>query len=99
MQQVTQENWGSVAEKDTAVLQFSAPWCGPCKHQAQVLDEMATSNANAFFGKVDIEEATDLADTFKVMSVPTIVFLKHGKESKRLVGFQSKQKLQDAMAV
>ena len=98
MQQVTQDNWNSVAEKDTVILQFSAPWCGPCKNQSQVLDEIATTNINAFFGKVDIEEENDIASTFKVMSVPTIVFLKNGKESKRFVGFQSKQKIQEAMS-
>ena len=98
MQQVTQDNWNSIIEKELAVIQFSAPWCGPCKSQAQVLDEVSTSNNSLFFGKIDIEEASDLADSFKVRSVPTIVFLRKGKESNRLVGFQTKQKVQAAIS-
>jgi thioredoxin 1 len=98
MQQVNQENWVSVVNTDSAVLQFSAQWCGPCRQQAQILNEVETSNSQTFFGKIDIEESFNIADTFKVQSVPTIIFLKNGKESKRLVGFQNKQKLQEAMS-
>lgn len=98
MQQVNHENWNSVVARDTAVLQFSAPWCGPCKNQTAIIDEVSGTKDNVFFGKVDIEQEMDIANDFKVLSVPTLVVLKNGKEQKRLVGFQSRQKLVEMLS-
>jgi thioredoxin 1 len=76
------------------LVDFGATWCGPCKALEPVLAELA----NEYAGKVviarcDIEEAPQTAQKFGVFSVPTVVFLKDGKEIHRFVGAERKDKI------
>ncbi len=77
-----------------AVVDFWATWCGPCKMLGPTIEELADElEGQAVVGKVDVDENRDLASQFGVMSIPTVVFFKDGKEVSRLVGVQSKEKL------
>lgn len=64
------------------ILKFYATWCGPCKHQAEILKQLEGVEVES----VDIEENDDLVDKYKIMSVPTVIILKEGKEIIRHVG-------------
>ena len=69
------------------VVDFWATWCGPCKRLAPVIEALSQDyDGKAIIGKCDVEENEDLAMRFGVRSVPTIVFLKDGKEVDRVVG-------------
>ncbi len=77
-----------------AVVDFWATWCGPCKMLGPTIEELADElEGQAVVGKVDVDENRELASQFGVMSIPTVVFFKDGKEVTRLVGVQSKEKL------
>ena len=82
-----------VLKNDKAILvDFWATWCGPCMRQAPALEEL--SNAGYEIGKIDVDECPELAGAFGVMSIPTLILFKDGKEQTRLVGLQSKDRLE-----
>ena len=77
----------------TALVDFYADWCGPCKMLAPLIEELAGELTDVKAGKVNVDENQDLAAEFGVMSIPTVVALRDGKEVQRTVGFTSKAKL------
>jgi len=84
--------------KEPVLVDFFAPWCGPCRAMTPVVEQLATDNAgNAKVGKIDIDKNPNLADTFQVTSIPTIIVYKDGKVVDRMVGVQSKKQLQAAL--
>lgn len=83
------------ASKEKPVLvDFFAEWCGPCKIQGPVVDEVAEEIGDkASVGKLNTEEASQTASEYKVMSIPTIILFKDGEAKETLVGLQSKESL------
>lgn len=80
--------------KEPVLLDFWADWCGPCRMLSPVIDEVADAVAGkAKVGKVNVDEETDLASKFKIMSIPTLVVIRDGKVVSQTVGGQSKQAL------
>ncbi len=76
------------------VVDFYATWCGPCKRLSPILDELAGPLTNRItFLKVDVDQSPGLAQRFSVEGVPTLVFLRDGKELDRQVGLTSKEAL------
>ena len=77
-----------------AILDFSAVWCQPCKKLEPILAELGTHyEGQAVVGHCDVAKAPDTAKRFGVMAVPTVVFIKGGKEVDRFVGLQSKEQV------
>jgi thioredoxin 1 len=69
------------------LLDFWAVWCGPCRMVAPTIDKLAEDYKDrAVIGKINVDEESELAEQFKVMSIPTIYVLKNGKVVERLVG-------------
>lgn len=74
----------------TTIVDFYADWCGPCKMMAPIIDEIAEENNSVKVGKLNVDEAQDIAVKYNVMSIPTIIIFKDGKEYNRFVGVTSK---------
>ena len=91
---LTNDNFTTeVLQSDQAVLlDFWAPWCGPCRMVSPIVDQVAAEvDGRAKVGKVNVDEQPELAAQFGVMSIPTLVVMKQGKAVATRVGVQSKQ--------
>ena len=76
------------------LVDFFADWCGPCKMMAPIVEELATElDGKAKVGKINVDESSDIAVEYNVMSIPTLIIFKNGKEEKRLVGVRDKEEL------
>ena len=84
-----------VLNNDKPVLvDFFADWCGPCKMQGPIIDEVATEIGDkAKVGKIDIDKNQEIAQKYGVMSIPTLIIFKDGKEVEKMVGVQTKDDL------
>ena len=83
------------ASKTKPVLvDFFAVWCGPCQMQAPIIDQVAEAMGDkAVVGKLNVDEAGGVAQAYGVMSIPTLILFKDGKEVKKFVGVQMKDNL------
>ena len=76
------------------LVDFWAPWCGPCQMITPIIEELAKENDGKIkVGKLNVDENPSVAGKYGVMSIPTVILFKEGKEIGRKVGFEGKEKL------
>lgn len=73
------------------VIDFWAAWCGPCQMMAPLIDGLSDEVSSAKFVKINVDEEQEIAAEYGIMSIPTLVVIRDGKEVKRSVGLVSKQ--------
>lgn len=86
-----------ILEKDVALVDFYADWCGPCRMLSPVIEEIARENPERAIGKVNVDNEGDLALEYGVLSIPTLIVFEKGKEKARLVGVRPKEEIVAAM--
>lgn len=92
---ITAENFEKeVIKSDKPVLiDFWASWCGPCRMLSPLVDEVAEENADIKVGKINVDEQSELAQMFNVMSIPTLIAFKGGKAVNKSVGVVPKESI------
>ena len=99
VKEFTDDNFDSdVLQADGAVLvDFWAPWCGPCRQIAPMIDELASENPSVSVGKVNIDDNPSVAQRFGITSIPTLLLFKGGEPVESFVGVRPKTALQEAI--
>lgn len=94
---VTKENFENevLKSKKPVLVDFFATWCGPCKMLSPILEQVADETDKVKILKVDIDEGMEIAEEYGIMSVPTLILFKDGKEMSRELGFRQKKQLID----
>ena len=89
---VTKENFQAevLESKNTVLLDFWATWCGPCRMLAPIVEEIAEENSDVTLGKINVDEQMELAIEFGIVSIPTLLVYRDGKEVAKSVGYCSK---------
>lgn len=96
--ELTGSNFDEVTKEGVSLVDFWAPWCGPCRMIAPVIEELAAEfEGKANICKVNTDEEQDIAVKYGIRSIPTILFFKNGEVVEQMVGAASKQAFADKL--
>ena len=96
---ITEKNFEQEVLKSEkpVVLDFYADWCGPCKMQSPIIDKLAEERTDIKVGKINVDECSELAEKYGIMSIPTIVIIKDEKLINKFVGLTSKERIEESL--
>ncbi|HVS29051.1 MAG TPA: thioredoxin [Solirubrobacteraceae bacterium] len=96
IQEVTDANFqAEVIESETPVLvDFWAPWCGPCRVVAPVLEQISNEREDLKIVKLNVDDNQQTAATFEVLSIPTLILFRNGEVAKKVIGAYPKKRLE-----
>ncbi|MBD5164325.1 thioredoxin [Helicobacter sp.] len=96
--ELTEQNFDEIIKEGVVMVDFWAPWCGPCRMIAPVIDSLATQyEGKAKVCKVNTDEQQELATKFGIRSIPTIFFYKNGEKVDEMIGAATEQEFKDKL--
>jgi thioredoxin 1 len=92
---ITRENFQEEVMNSSkpVLVDFWASWCGPCRMVGPVVEEIAEERDDIKVGKVNVDEQPELASSFQIMSIPTLIVFKEGKIANRMMGARPKEQI------
>lgn len=100
MKELTIENFEeNVNKKGYVIIDFWAPWCGPCRMQGPILEDFEQNHDNVSVYKINVDEEGALAQAFSIMSIPTLVYFKDGTPISKAIGVQSEEDIENALGL
>lgn len=99
IREIKETEFDALIAKGTVLVDFWAPWCGPCRMQTPILEKLVDElDGAATIAKVNVDDEGGLAARFHVSSIPTLIVFKDGKAVRQMVGLQQASTLKDALA-
>ena len=95
--ELNDSNFEAETKAGKVLVDFWAPWCGPCRMQTPILEQLVSKVADAKIAKLNVDDAPSVAAKFGIMSIPTLIVLKDGQPVKQFVGVQQADVLEAAL--
>ena len=93
VKEINSENFKQEISKGKSIVDFWAIWCSPCRQLAPIIDELSKEMKEIKFYKLNVDDNSDVAESYGVMGIPTLILFNNGKEVKRITGLRPKEEL------
>lgn len=97
VQEITDQDFETETKDGVVLTDFWATWCGPCRMQGPVVEKLAEENDDVKFTKMDVDANPTTPQQFGIMAIPTLIIKKDGEVVEKLVGYQSKEALEQTL--
>ena len=96
MNEINKNNFNEILENnEIVIIDFWAPWCGPCRALGPVIEEVSEKYPNIYFGKVNVDNEEELASLFRVSSIPLVVKIKDRKVVDSFIGLKDRKFIEE----
>lgn len=95
MREINNNNFSDETKEGVVLVDFWANWCGPCKMLTPVLEQLSSEMTDVKFFKVNVDENGELAQQFRIASIPTVMIFKNGEVVDKMMGFRPKNQVEE----